>query len=80
MYPTLTYDNPIPTHPVPRTSCKLKKKSMKTFPNLCDWIIDNKLISIHFGKTRSKSIIFASKPRAKNIRQLNIKCKGTNRK
>ena len=59
---------------------QIEKKINEDLQNLCDWIIDNKLISIHFGEIRSKSIIFASKPRAKNIRQLNIKCKGTNRK
>ena len=45
-------------------------KTLKT----CDWFVDNKL-SIHFGEDKKKSILFASKRRAKNIRQLNIKCK-----
>ena len=35
---------------------------------------DNKL-SIHFGEDKTKSILFASKQRAKNISQLNIKYK-----
>ena len=30
-------------------------------------------MSIHFGEGKTKSILFASKHRAKNIRQLNIK-------
>ena len=30
-------------------------------------------MSIHFGEDKTKSILFASKHRAKNIRQLNIK-------
>ena len=44
------------------------------FKNLCDWFVDNKL-SIHFGEDKAKSILFASKRRAKNIRQLNIRYK-----
>ena len=47
------------------------------FENLCDWFVDNKL-SIHFGEDKTKSIPFASKRRAKNIRQLNIKYKDIN--
>ena len=47
------------------------------FENLCDWFADNKL-SIHFGEDKTKSILFASKRRAKNIRQLNIKYKDIN--
>ena len=35
-------------------------------------------MSIHFGEDKTKSILFASKRRAKNIRQLNIKCKDIN--
>ena len=38
---------------------------------------DNKL-SIHFGEDKTKSILFASKQRAKNICQLNIKYKHIN--
>ena len=33
--------------------------------------MDNKLI-IHFGEDKTKSILFASKQRSKNVRQLNI--------
>ena len=35
-------------------------------------------MSIHFGEDKKKSILFASKRRAKNIRQLNIKYKDIN--
>ena len=45
--------------------------------NLFDWFIDNKL-SIHFGEDKTKSILFASKRRAENIRQLNVKYKNIN--
>ena len=48
-----------------------------TTRNFCDWFVDNKLSS-HFGEDKTKSILFASKRRAKNIRQLNIKYKDIN--
>ena len=51
---------------------QIEKRLNKDFENLCDWFVDNKL-SIHFGEDKTKSIFFASKWRAKNIRQLNIK-------
>ena len=51
---------------------QIEKGCNEDFENLCDWFVDNKL-SIHFGEDRTKSILFASKWRAKNIRQLNIK-------
>ena len=45
--------------------------------NICDWFVDKKL-SIHFSEDKSKSILFASKRRAKNVRQLNVKYKHVN--
>ena len=39
--------------------------------------LDNKL-SIHFGDDKAKSILFASKRRAKNIRKLNIRYREIN--
>ena len=45
--------------------------------NICDWFVDKKL-SIHFSEDKTKSILFASKRRAKNVRQLNIKYKHVN--
>ena len=51
---------------------QIEKRLNKDFENLCDWFVDNKL-SIHFGEDKTKSFFFASKWRAKNIRQLNIK-------
>ena len=50
-----------------RTSWKLKNGLNEDFENLCDWFADNKL-SIRFGEDKTKSILFASKQRAKNIR------------
>ena len=47
------------------------------FENLYEWFFDKKL-SIHFGEDKTKSVLFSSKQRAKNIRQLNIKYKDIN--
>ena len=56
---------------------QIEKRLNEHFENLCNWFVDNKL-SIHFGEDKTKSILFASKRRAKKIRQLNIKCKDIN--
>ena len=56
---------------------QIEKRLNEDFENLCDWFVDNKL-SIHFGEDKTKSILFASKRRAKNIRQLDIKYKDIN--
>ena len=39
--------------------------------NICNWFVDSKL-SIHFGKDKAKSILFASKQRLQNVRQLDL--------
>ena len=41
--------------------------------------MDNKL-SMHFGEDKTKSILFASKRRSKNVRQLNIRYNHINTK
>ena len=51
---------------------QIEKRLNKDFENLCDWFVDNKL-SIHFGEDKTKSVLFASKRRAKNTSRLNIK-------
>ena len=56
---------------------QIEKRLNENFENLCDWFVDNKL-SIHFGEDKTKSILFTSKQRAKNIRQLNSKYKDIN--
>ena len=56
---------------------QIEKGLNEDFENLCDWFIDNKL-SVHFGEDKTKSILFASKQREKNIHQLNIKYKDIN--
>ena len=43
------------------------------FGDICDWFVNNKL-RIHFGKDKTKSILFVTEPKAKNIFKLN-KCK-----
>ena len=58
-------------------SKKIEKIPNEDFENICDWFVDNKL-SIHFGDNKTKSILLASKRRAKNIRKLNIRCKEIN--
>ena len=47
------------------------------FENVCNWFVDNKL-SIHFGDDKTKSILFTSKRRSRNICNLNIRCKEIN--
>ena len=56
---------------------KIKKILNEDFENTCDWYFGNKL-SIHFGDDKTKSILFASKRRAKNICKLNIRYKEIN--
>ena len=56
---------------------QIKKRLNKDFENLYNWFVDSKL-SIHFDEDKTKSILFASKRRAKNIRQLNIEYKDIN--
>ena len=55
----------------------IEKILNEDFENICDWFVDNKL-SIHFGDDKTKSILFASKRRAKNMRKLNIRYKEIN--
>ena len=44
----------------------------RDFNSLCEWFIDNKL-SIHFGKEKTKSILFGTKGHLKHKTDLNIK-------
>ena len=50
----------------------IEKIFNESFENIYDWFVDNKL-SIYFGNDKTKSILFASKRRAKNICKINIK-------
>ena len=54
---------------------EIEKVLNSEFSDLCDWFVDNKL-SIHFGEDKTKSILFASKGKAKNAQKLTISYKG----
>ena len=54
-----------------------EKRLNKDFENICGLFVDNKL-SIYFGEDKTKSILFASKRRAKNVCLLNIRYKHMN--
>ena len=56
---------------------KIEKILNENFENICDWFVDNKL-STRSGDDKTKSILFVSKRRAKNIRILNIRYKEIN--
>ena len=49
----------------------IEQQLNKDFANLCDWFVDNKL-SVHFGKDKTKSILFTSKRKLKKGNSLNI--------
>ena len=44
----------------------------KNFNSLCNWFVENKL-SIHFGEDKTKSILFGTKRKLKDIHQLDIR-------
>ena len=47
------------------------EKQLNKFEIICDWFVDNKL-SIHFGDSKTKSILFATKFKIKKVRKLNM--------
>ena len=47
-------------------------KLNKNFPSVCDWFVDNKL-SIHFGEGNTKCILFGTKKRLKQDKNLDIR-------
>ena len=55
----------------------IEKILNEDFENIGDWFVDNKL-SIHFGDDKTKSVLFTTKRKAKNIRKLNIRYKEIN--
>ena len=61
----------------PNNIAEIEKILNEDFENICYWFVDTKL-SIYFGDDKTKSILFASKRRAKNIRKLNIRYKEIN--
>ena len=62
-----------------READEIEKQLNKDFENICDWFVNSKL-SMHFGEDKTKSILFASKRRSKNVHQLNIRYKHINTK
>ena len=50
---------------------KIEAQFNKDFNSICDWFVDNKL-SIHFGDDKTKSIVFGSKSKLKQVRELHI--------
>ena len=44
----------------------------RNFNSLCDWFVENKL-SIHFGEDKTKSIVFGTHKRLKNLEKLDIR-------
>ena len=51
---------------------EIEKQLNVDFSNTCGWFVDNKLI-IHIGEDKTKSILFTSIFKKKNIKKLNIK-------
>ena len=49
----------------------IEKQLSEDFANICDWFVDYKL-SIHFGKDKTKYILFASKRKIKKLQKLEI--------
>ena len=53
---------------------EIQKLLNSDFENIYDWFLDNKL-SIHFGEGKTKSILFGSQRKIKNIKIFKIKYK-----
>ena len=51
---------------------KIENQLNEDFCSICDWFVDNNL-SMHFSENKTKSILFASKFKRKNIKKLHIK-------
>ena len=47
-------------------------KENEDFNSLCDWFVDNKL-SIHFGDDKTKSIVFGTTKKLKNLQDIDIR-------
>ena len=50
---------------------RIKEELTKNFSNISDWFVDNKL-SIYFGENKTKSILFSTKNRKREIGTLDI--------
>ena len=51
---------------------EIENKLNKDFNSLCDWFVKNKL-SIHFGEEKTKTILFGTNWKLRNIRELDIR-------
>ena len=49
----------------------IEKQLNEDFANICDWLVENKF-SIKFGEDKTKSILFASRRKIKNLQKLDI--------
>ena len=56
----------------PKDVEEIEKVLNNDFENICNWFVDNKL-SIHFSEDKTKSILFASQRKIKNIKKRNIR-------
>ena len=43
----------------------------RNFSTICDWFVNNKL-SIHFGESKTKNILFGTKNKPKKVGSLDI--------
>ena len=51
----------------------IEKNLNKNCSYVCDWFVDSKL-NIHFGKDKTKCILFGTKHRLNKVSSLDIKC------
>ena len=50
---------------------EIEKQLIRDFSSFCDWFVNNKL-SIEFGQNKTKSILFGTKHKLRNVKFLNI--------
>ena len=51
---------------------QIENQLNKDFNSLCDWFVDNRL-SIHFGEDKTKTIVFGTNRKRKNLREIDIR-------
>ena len=50
---------------------EIENRLNRDFNTLCDWFVDNKL-SIHFGEDKTKSIVFGTNRKMKNMWEIGV--------
>ena len=50
----------------------IEKQLNEDFANICNWFVEKKQYSIHFGEDKTNSILFASKHKIKKLQKLEI--------